>query len=54
MYISMFLIIAFALCYSVVIQEFISVDFENVGTTFGSLEKEAIPYFKMIFPLVFL
>jgi len=50
MYISMFLVLAFSLVYNYVIQEFISIDPENVGTTFGSLESEAIPYFKMIFP----
>lgn len=50
MYISMFLVVAFALAYNFVIQEFIALDMENIGTTFGSLEKEAIPYFKMMFP----
>ena len=50
MYISMFLVIAFALAYNFVVQGFIAVDPENIGTTFGSLEAEAIPYLKMIFP----
>ncbi len=50
MYISMFLILGFALVYNLVIQEFISVDLENVGTTFGVLENEVIPYLKMFFP----
>lgn len=50
MYISMFLVVVFALVYNFAIQEFIAIDPENVGTTFGSLESEAIPYLKMIFP----
>lgn len=50
MYISMFLVLAFAIGYNFIIQEFISVDMENFGTTFGDLETTTIPYFKMIFP----
>ena len=50
MYISIFLILVFALGYNFIVQEFISIDPENVGTTFGSMELELIPYFKKIFP----
>ena len=50
MYISMFLILVFALGYNFVVQGFITIDPENIGTTFGSLESELLPYFKMIFP----
>lgn len=50
MYVSMFLILSFALGYNFIIQEFITIDINNVGATFESLENELLPYFKMIFP----
>ena len=50
MYISMFLIVAFALAYNFAVQEFISIDPENIGTTFGSLEQAVLPKLQMIFP----
>ena len=50
MYVSMFLILVFALAYNFIIQEFISVDPENVGIAFGDLENQLLPYLKMIFP----
>lgn len=50
MYISLFLIIGFSLAYNFVVQEFVGLDLENVGVTFGSVEKEVIPYLKMFFP----
>lgn len=50
MYISMGIVLLFAIGYNFVIQEFIAIDPNNIGTTFGSLENEVIPYFNRIFP----
>ena len=50
MYISMFLILGFSLGYNFVVQEFINLNSDNIGTTLGSLESQVIPYFKMLFP----
>ena len=50
MYISIFLVLSFALAYNFIIQNFININVENIGTTFGSLESQAIPYLKKIFP----
>jgi len=50
MYVSMGLIVAFALGYNYIIQNFVGVDADNIGATIGSLEKSVLPYFKMIFP----
>ena len=50
MYISMAIVLIFTFGYTFVIEGFIAIDFQNVGTTFGSLEKEVLPYLKLVFP----
>lgn len=50
MYISIFLVLIFAIGYNFIIQGFLVVDLDNIGATFGSIEKELLPYCRMIFP----
>lgn len=50
MYISMFIVLAFAFGYNYVIQNFISIDVNNIGTTMASLEEAVLPYCRKIFP----
>lgn len=50
MYISMGLILIFAFGYNYIVQNFISVDIDNIGITMESLENAVLPYFKMLFP----
>lgn len=50
MYVSMFLVLSFALGYNFIVQEFIAIDLENIGMTFGGLDEQLVPYFKLIFP----
>lgn len=49
-YISMALIILFSFAYNYIIQNVISVDVNNIGTTLQSIENGLLPYFKAIFP----
>lgn len=50
MYVSMGLILVFSFVYNYVIQEFMVLDSNNMGSTINSLENAVLPYFKMIFP----
>lgn len=50
MYISMGIVLVFALGYNFVVQEFIAIDPNSIGSTFGELENNVIPYFEKIFP----
>ena len=50
MYISMGLVLIFAFGYNYIVQNFISVDMDNIGTTVKSLEDAVLPYFRAIFP----
>lgn len=50
MYISMAFIVVFSFGYNYIIQNFIGVDVDNIGSTIGSLEESVLPYFEMIFP----
>ena len=50
LYISIFLVLLFSIGYNFIVQGFLVVDLENIGLTFGSIEKEILPYCRMIFP----
>lgn len=50
MYVSMALILAFAFGYNCIIQNVISINPDNIGTTIDSLKNAILPYFRLIFP----
>lgn len=49
-YVSMAIILLFAFVYNYFIQNVISVDVENIGSTLQTLEKMILPYCRLIFP----